>query len=135
MKKLLVIALVLSLLLPASVFADDYRVAKHYALQLDQVHTGYNTNPLSFTSLTIDLFIMSDDATVYYLESQCVSGIFLCNGVRKMRLERLGDELMIVDGLGNYRMLKEDEETEELWIDFGRGFMKMQLIEPEYTYE
>ena len=127
MKKLITIILILAMILPAAALADDYCITKHYAMHADIIDKAYKGGGFSGDSITIDLYFMSDNETVYYMEARCFSGLFLCNGMLKMRIEWFGDEAYIVDSVGNYRMIKQVDDT--MMIDFGRGYQPMQLVE------
>ena len=53
----------------------------------------------------------------------------------KMRVEEYKGETYLVDAVGNYRMIRLNEETDEAEIDFGYGYYQMTLIEPIYIYQ
>lgn len=127
MKKLIAVILILAMVLPAAALADFGYIEKHYALHAMITDMENKGEDMANNSITIDLFIYSDGETVYYMESRVVAGVFLCNGMIRMKMEKLGDDLYIYDSSGNYRLLKEAEGT--MMIDFGRGYQPMQLVE------
>ena len=135
MKKLITIILILALLLPAAALADDPYIEKHYVLQLERVGTKIDSSLFNFDTIAIDLLLMADGETAYYMETRCYGGLFLSNGMIKMRVEEYKGETYLVDAVGNYRMIRLNEETDEAEIDFGYGYYQMTLIEPIYIYQ
>ena len=137
MKKLITLLLILALALPALALADDekepYSIVKHFALHIDS-HAGdtmtvTGASIYEFDSLTIDLFMASDNKTCYVLQTECSSGFFFNSGMKKYTIYEYSDKLRIADGAGNYLSLQRGETEDELWIDFGYGyFVRMQLV-------
>ena len=113
--------------MPAAVLADYDYIEKHYALHAMIIDKENKGNGMPSNSITIDLYVSSDGETVYYMESRVTAGVFLCNGMIRMKMEQLGDDLYIYDSAGNYRELKEIDGI--MMINFGRGYQPMQLVE------
>ena len=140
MKKLITMLLILAILLPAAALAEDnYRIVKHYALLIDS-HAGDAVPPkggsyFDFDSLTLDLFLASDDKTGYIIETQCISGIFFNNGMKKVTLVEMNGNTYLVDDAGNHINLQTDENG-DLWIDFGIGYyFRMRPVDHVSVYK
>ena len=127
MKRLIAMILIIALAVPAAVLADYDYIEKHYALHAMIIDKENKGNDMPSNSITIDLYVSSDGETVYYMESRVTAGVFLCNGMIRMKMEQIGDDLYIYDSAGNYRELKEIDGI--MMIDFGRGYQPMQLVE------
>lgn len=135
MKKLITIVLILAMLLPAAACSESLRVVRHYSLLIDSATTASNSgNMFDFDSLTVDLFITSDENLCYYIETTCIAGIFVSGGAVACRMIERGDTMMLVDESGNSRPIRKDESSGDLWIDIGRGFFRMRLVEPFDIY-
>lgn len=134
MKRLITIILILALLLPAAALADNY-IDRHYAMHVKFANTFPGQGPALADSVTIDLYLSSDGETAYCLKTQCVSGLFLCDGMTKMSIQRYDDDdvFYCVDAVGHYLQLKEEDD--KLFIFFRDEFREMQLIDAIYIYQ
>ena len=138
MKKLLTIILAVALILPAAALADDPYIVRHYTLHIDGVRANSSSGKggsavFDFDSFTADLYLTADLEHGYYMETTSASGIFLNSGMTQVRLVEVGGNLYLADGAGNNRPAKYDEAG-DLWINYGRGFYRFQLVEPFSVY-
>jgi len=138
MKKLITMILILALALPALALAEDeYYITDHYALHIND-HSGNSTavnggRMFDFDSMTVDLFITSEQGTAYLITTTCTSGVFLSSGVQKVRIVTIGDQSLIVNDSGDSMSLDWDEDG-DLWIDFGLSYFRMQHVKNMDAY-
>lgn len=140
MKKLITVILILVLLLPVLAIADTWpdRIIEHYSLLIDS-HEGRAMTAVGspifgdFDSFTLDWYVLSDGKTGYILETECVSGVFLNHGVRKVtRVDRGGTSYLVDDDGNHLNIMTDDDGT--VWIEFGYGYCRMQKVTPISAY-
>lgn len=139
MKKLIVIILFLSLILPAAALADDtFRIAEHYTVLIDNCvmdARGPKGDKIftDFDSKTIDLYLASDGVSGYYIETTCLYGTFINSGMCKVKKIDLNGQQLLVDDAGNSISMKTDEDG-TVWISIGLLYVRMQKIDNFSAY-
>lgn len=133
MKKLVTIILILALLLPAASLADDLCIARHYTIHIDgtspALRTQYGSRLFDYDSFTMDLFLTNDLVNGYMFQTQYTSGIFLNSGMIQCKIATVMDQKYLVNGSGDNFPIMEDDESDDLWINFGRGYFRMHLVD------
>ena len=134
MKKLIAVLLILVLSLP--VFASAEYLTDHYSLFISKqnIVSGKDASAFDFDSLTVDLYMLDDGEYAYIQITRCVSGIFLNNGMVKVRVADLGGTTYLVDGSGENLTVFNDESSDGLWITLGDSSFLMHRVQPFNMY-
>ena len=140
MKKLTALLLILALAMPAAALAEDLYIVKHYTLHINAVLANASTGKsdtrlFDYDSFTADIYLTSDPGHGYYFETKCVAGIFVNSGMIPVRFVDIGNGMRMADGGGNSWPFKYDEEADEVWIDYGRGYFRFQPVDVFSIYE
>ena len=132
MKKLITAILILALLLPAAALAGNNRIVEHYTVLIDAetTKTGKGASPFDFDSLTIDLYLSSEEGQGYLNIARFIQNIYLNDGMIPVSLVDIHGTTYIVNGAGTNIRLRKDEETGDLWIEYGSNFLRMHRVEP-----
>ena len=134
MKRLTAIFLFMVMLLSAAVsIADEtFSIVRHYTLNINgnsgQLVSGKGGKVFDFDSFTVDLYLDEEGKNGYYIETSCVDGIFLTSGMDKIRILDSMGKLRIVFGSGENIPVEWDEDNQSVWIQFSRGWFRLQLV-------
>ena len=133
MKKLITAILILALLLPAAALAEDLCIARHYAIHIDGTSPALKTQNggrlFDYDSFTMDLFLTNDLVNGYMFQTKYISGVFLNSGMIQCKIATVQDQKYLVNGSGDNFPIMEDDESDDLWINFGRGYFRMHLVD------
>ena len=133
MKRLITIILILAMIVPAAAVADAVYIARHYAIHIDATAPSLMTPTggrlFDYDSFTMDLYLANDLENGYMFQTQYASGIFLNSGMIQCKIATIQDKKYLVNGSGDNYPIMDDDETGDLWIDFGRGFFRMHLVD------
>lgn len=136
MKRIVSLILILAMLLPAAALASNNRIVDHYTVLIDAetTKTGKGASPFDFDSLTIDLYLSSEEGHGYLNIARFIQNIYLNDGMIPVSLVDINGTQYIVNGSGTNIRIRKDEETDDLWIEYRSHFLRMHRVEPFSLY-